>query len=305
MSMESKFPNFFIIGAAKSGTTGLFDVLQQHPQIFVPYLKEPRFFSDDEKYQLGQDWYSETYFNHSEGFKARGEATPHYLYWGDKTSSRILKLPDAKKIKIIAIFRDPVKRAYSQYWMQVHRGVEPNSFEEALQKEDQYLEVHHDSLERSGSLQYAYFHGGCYASLLKPYLERFSGDNIGIFLLEDLKNDFSNTMLKVCHLLEIDDQFEFQPKASNQAFKPRSMRIQYYLHNPSGDIYQAARSLVKKTSPSFQYKLRQKILGLNTRPAQNPPMLPETEANLRLRFRPEVEKLEAILNRSLDHWKVK
>lgn len=303
--MQINLPNFFIIGAAKSGTTGLFDVLLQHPQIYVPYLKETRFFSDDEKYQLGLEWYCQTYFNQSGKFKARGEATPHYLYWGDKTSSRLLKMTNSNKIKIIAIFRDPVKRAYSQYWMQVHRGVEPLSFEEALKIEDQNLRENQVRLEKSGSLQYGYFHGGCYASLLKPYLERFDWNNTGFFLLDDIKNNFSTTMVKICQLLEVDEHFAFKPSVSNQAFVPRSKRIHHYLNNPSGVVYQTIRYFIRKTPPSFQYRFRQKFLGLNTKPSQNPPLDNKTETNLRLRFQPEVEKLEVILDRNLDHWKVK
>jgi Sulfotransferase family len=72
-------PNLFIIGAAKAGTTALYDYLAQHPQVFLSPDKEPMYFSRDEYYARGPDWYEHLYFRGAENYPVRAEAPPHYL----------------------------------------------------------------------------------------------------------------------------------------------------------------------------------------------------------------------------------
>ena len=118
MASVNLLPNFLIIGAAKSGTTALYDLLKQHPQVYLPFDKEPLFFSRDDYFAQGAEWYAERYFKEGESFRARGEATPHYLYWAEKVAPRIARTFGGRPPKFIAIFRDPVQRAYSWYWKQ-------------------------------------------------------------------------------------------------------------------------------------------------------------------------------------------
>ena len=56
-------PNFMCIGASKSGTTSLYDILKQHSQIFIPYSKEPHFFDMPKVYSNGLEWYKNTYYS--------------------------------------------------------------------------------------------------------------------------------------------------------------------------------------------------------------------------------------------------
>ena len=85
----SKLPNFFIIGAPKAGTTSLFNILETHPQVYGSSVKETGFFSKDDRYNKGLIWYQETFFQESQGFPVRMEATPTYLTWSEKTAHRI------------------------------------------------------------------------------------------------------------------------------------------------------------------------------------------------------------------------
>src|SRR6476659_4636931 len=62
MNKLENAPNFFIIGAAKAGTTTLYDLLDQHPQVYLPFDKEPAFFCDDDYFRNGIDWYLQTFF---------------------------------------------------------------------------------------------------------------------------------------------------------------------------------------------------------------------------------------------------
>lgn len=297
-------PNFFIIGAAKSGTTAFYDVLNQHPQVYLPYQKEPNFFSNETNYSKGLGWYCKTYFQDAGKYPCRGEASPQYLNWGEKVSERLLLLNKSHEIKIIVIFRDPVARAYSHYWMLVNRELEKLSFEEALKAEEERLSLHHTELEDNGSLRYGYFRGGMYASLLQPYLRRFPRKNFHFILQDDMKNDFSGMMNNVCIFLGIDPGHPFQPMVSNTAYMARNHKLHHFLHHPSGPVFKAMRNVIKKLPHEFQYRLRRKIVALNMKPAKNPPLDPGLEADLRKRYLDEIGQLESIIGRNLDHWKV-
>ena len=77
--MENSLPNFLCIGAQKSGTTTLYDILKQHPHIFLPDKKELHFFDIESKYQKGVKYYS-SYFQGSNSYLSVGEITPIYIY---------------------------------------------------------------------------------------------------------------------------------------------------------------------------------------------------------------------------------
>lgn len=303
ISETTKLPNFFIIGAAKSGTTALFDLLAQHPQVYVPYVKEPTFFNNDGNYSKGLEWYKKTYFNHANKFPARGEATPHYLYWGEKVASRFQQIYKPTEVKFIVIFRDPVKRAYSQYWMDTHRGIESLSFKDALNSEDQRLKDMFLDLERDGLLKYGYYKGGCYATLLQPYLLRFPIDQFHFLLQEDLNLNFSSSMAHLAEFIGIQKNFFFKPVLSNPAYVPRSKRLQNFLLYRSVNLKKIYRRLVHFLPESSRYRLRTKIIQVNRRQQSNPSMDSEVEQVLRKRFKGEIIKLESIIDRDLSDWR--
>jgi len=123
-------PNFFILGSAKSGTSTLYSELIKHPNIFLAANKEPMFFSSDEKYEKGINWYLDNFFKASGRKRVRGEATPHYLYWADKVAPRMSEHFEEDKVHFAVILRNPVERAYSWYWNMIREGNEKKDFEQ-------------------------------------------------------------------------------------------------------------------------------------------------------------------------------
>lgn len=102
-----------IIGAAKAGTTSLFQYLCQHPNIVSPNTKELKYFRMSRQ-KNGLKWYLSNFpLKNEKKKKLTFEATPTYLYKGQKSAKPIAKL--WPEIKCIAILRDPVKRAFSQW----------------------------------------------------------------------------------------------------------------------------------------------------------------------------------------------
>jgi len=298
----SELPNFYIIGAAKSGTTALFDILAQHPQVFVPFVKEPTFFNNDANYSKGLEWYKKTYFKNANKFPARGEATPHYLYWGEKVASRFQQIYKQNEVKFIVIFRDPIKRAYSQYWMDIHRGIESLSFKDALKAEEQRLLDKHKDLEQNGLLKYGYFKGGCYATLLEPYLQRFPREQFHFLLQDDLHRNFSKAMEQLTDFLGIQKNFAFYPVESNLAYIPRNLKLHNFLLYKAGPYKKVYRKLIHFLPESSRYRIRTKLIQINRRQQSNPTMDPDDEKNLRNRFIVEIKRLETIMNRDLSEW---
>ena len=143
---QIKLPNFIVIGAPKSGTTSLFYYLGQHPDIYLPVRKELHFFSYEElsKRNHGPGDAEivgnlcatyEQYVAHYRDVKterAIGEVSPSYLYYS-ASAERIYSMLGS--IKIIAILRNPIDKAYSQYMHLKRDGREDLDFTHALREE--------------------------------------------------------------------------------------------------------------------------------------------------------------------------
>ena len=139
-------PNFLVIGAAKAGTNALFHYLRQHHQVYMSPWKEPKFFAFESRDELTfraangreapvnatvildrQEY--EQLFDGARGELALGEASPHYLYV-EKAPARIKAL--VPEMKLIAVLRNPVDRAFSSYLHLVRDALEPLDFGTAL-----------------------------------------------------------------------------------------------------------------------------------------------------------------------------
>lgn len=297
MVCDERLPNFFVIGVSKSGTTSLYEILEQHPQVYLSTVKEPAFFSNDERYEKGLDWYLETQFPKAQGFPARGELTPRYLYWGSKVAPRIKEVcGDAPRF--IAIFREPVSRAYSQYWQAMRLGIEDLSFEDALAAEDQRLRDNPDRFNYHGQVGWLYYRMGLYAEQLKPYFEIFPRESFLFFLMEDLRDDFKGTVRKMFQFLQIDPSVEITELQSNAAAMPRSQSLNHLLRNPS----RTKKSWSWLIPYSWRRAIWSSLNRANLKPFDYPPMNPATKAMLYEKYRPSIRQLESILQRDLSHW---
>jgi len=293
----NNLPNSFIIGAAKSGTTSLFEIIAEHPAVFASKKKELNFFSNDERYEKGVDWY-QTHFSESAAFPVRLEASPAYLAWSEKTAPRIKELYGERPIKIIAIFRNPVTRAYSNYWHRVRMGHEKLSFDEAIDREDQRLKDNWEKLYRTGNPLYGYIRGGRYASRLKPFLDLFPRKDFFFLLQDDLQNDFETSIKKLFGFLGINPQVSAQPVVRNDSTIPRNKG----LHDVYGKFKQTStwqnrmRNFIPKAVRAWvRYKLVVK-------PFHYPAMDNGIKTRLTAKFADEVAQLELILGRDLSRW---
>jgi hypothetical protein len=169
-------PQFLILGAQRSGTTTLYKWIMQHPQILPGTEKEIHFF--DRNFQNGVSWYRLHFPTRRKlgSDRITGEATPYYLFH-PRAPERIRRvLPD---VKMIALLRNPVERAVSHYFHEVHVGREDQPIEEALRIEESRLQPELEKMQKDESYfseihhRKSYKTRGLYAEQLKRYFDLF------------------------------------------------------------------------------------------------------------------------------------
>ena len=195
-------PDYMIIGAQKSGTTTLFDLLSQHPDIRNPANKEMHYFDNRDIFSLRE--YRSMYPISRD--KLTGEATPIYLYYPG-VPERIKSVFPA--CKFIAILRNPVYRAYSHYQMRVRRGKEPLSFEEAIAAEEQRLTQAKEELARAphrhndGLLAHSYVDRGVYCRQLENWYSIFDRRQLHVISYEHFISQPLREYGRLCDFLGI------------------------------------------------------------------------------------------------------
>lgn len=178
--------DFIIIGAQKSGTTSLYRYLEAHPKIYMPPDKEAPFFSESEQLAKGWDWYLNEYFKGAPGDTLWGKVTPQYMAVSQVPARIKAQIPS---VKLIAILRNPIDRAFSHYRMVVRRGTEQRSFEGAV---EQLLSpsTARAACELQGSPEDEtpfYLVWGEYGRILGNYLQYFPLDQLKVVFLDDLE----------------------------------------------------------------------------------------------------------------------
>ncbi len=283
------FPNLFIVGAAKAGTTSLYAYLKQHPQIYMSPVKEPHFFSRvnprrEQRHIVQAIREREAYlalFEGAEGYPVAGEASPSYL-WDKEAPYRIREaVPDAR---IVILLRDPIDRAYSHYLMDVREGIQALPFYEALVKDYQ-------SREKGWGISHLYVELGLYYEQVKRYIETFEKDRLLILMFEDLRRDPRMVVRKVIDFLDLDaeplDRLDTN-RAFNQYAAPRSLLSLRIMRSP------LIRSLARVAMPrSVRGYIRDNLL---LKRGPKPPLDEEARRFLREIYEPDVRELEKLLD---------
>jgi len=297
--MAEKKPNFIVIGAMKAATTSLYTYLKQHPDIFMPKVKEPMFFNNfnqNKDYKLLgrkgnkittlKEYFS--LFSDVENESAIGEASPAYIY--NENAPQLIKehLPD---VKIIAILRQPVERAYSNYLHTKRADRENlNSFEQAIEIETQRIEDNWSPL-------YHYIEKGYYSVQLKRYYNIFPKENIKVYLFEDVVKNPKETLKDIFKFLNIDENIEVDTsKKSNVSGTPKGVmgyilkKMRYYNLMP--------KFAISDCLPTFLVKLLFKSVYTKTEKLNS-----DLRKELTSRFyKEEIKNLEKLIDKDLSSW---
>lgn len=295
-------PNFFVIGAAKTGTSSLYSYLAQHPQIFMSRIKEPEYFFADSRPGSGRGpgdlqhspprctW--EQYlalFDCVSSQIAIGESSTSYLRGGEKTAVQIHSV--APNARLIAILRQPADRAYSNYIHLRREGSEPfDSFPEALLEEE---------VRRAQGWApiWSYRHDGFYHDNLEAFYRHFGADRIKVFLYDDWKDPASMMKDAFVHL-GVDSSFA--PKLTLQHNRGGLHRHPWLGREPPRRIRRVLRPFIPRRFRDWMWMILEEMRRRDL--DAPPPLDPGLRRKLTEEYRNDIIKTATLIGRDLSAW---
>jgi len=273
-----KWPNLFIVGAGKSGTTSLHHYLKDVPDIYLSPVKEPDYFS---KSKISEEKYHEL-FKNAKDEKIIGESSTSYFTDPEVPHLIYEKVPDAH---ILISLRNPIDKIYSRYLMLKEDGVFQTSFHEHVKDQQKYIKT-----KKKKGIQF-----GLYYDDVKRYLDVFGKDQVKIIIFEEWVKDPKPTLNEILKFLGVSTTLDnFKTVIYNPYVK--------YQGKTAERIYK--NSLVRKIAQIFlslTYRefLKQKFLITRY---SKPTMDEKDREELKKFFYDDVQKLQTLLGRELP-WK--
>ena len=310
-------PNFFLVGAAKAGTTSLYNYLAQHPKIFMSPIKEPHFLADEiraenfaddhrEKIALWQaalqeylqgtmserfpsgpvaDWQDYLkLFRGAGDCGTIGEASPCYLWSKTAPRNMAARFPGAK---IIMVLRNPVDRAFAQHLHTLSVAKAPMSFRE-----------HVDMALASTSTKigefYPFLEFGFYGQQLRRYYDWFPRERVRVFLYETYLRDPGSLLREIFRFLNVDETFV--PDMSERHMEsrvPRWFGVNQWLRR-SG-LWQSAN---RRLGADLRRTLRPMVF----RPRAGMALDPADQARMVELYRADIMDLASLVGKDLSSW---
>jgi hypothetical protein len=300
---DKPFPRFFVVGPQKCGTTTIYGLLRQHPDIFLPQQKETHFFFwngrepnfvDYGAREINQnsvtelDAYQRLFA--SAGKRVCGEVCPTYLYAPAGAGEIHRAAPNAK---IVTILRNPIARSFSAYrFMQMIGSEKARSFEEALALEDDHRRDNWQTMSH-------YVSGSLYAPQLARYYDTFDPANILAIDFEDLKRDPIEVTDRILAFIGLPPlPATATVTQTNKTVPVKSGLVRELLVHHRGGISVLGKMLPKH----YRSRMRDKILSLFAAPDET--LKPDTVAQLAGIFRADVSRVERLTGLDLAHWKI-
>ena len=284
-------PNFFIVGAPKSGTTNISYYLMQHPQVFMPENLEPYYFA---RLDIPQNYEREiisnekkylNLFKNTKNCRAIGESSPVYLYCPHSALEIKNRFPNSK---IIISLRNPIEIAYSEYFSLKFMGFDKNrSFNELLDSSKEQLdqnEFHIDNL----------LEAGFYSKHIKRFQKIFSKNQIKIIIFEEYIKNTIPTINSILSFLDIDKSIAFKTAPKGAYKVPRNFASQKLMNNST--FRKAAKFIIPTVA---RQKIGERFL---VKESSRPALKQNERQQLMEIYQDDVENLDKLLGRRLP-WK--
>ncbi|GLB48137.1 sulfotransferase family protein [Neptunitalea lumnitzerae] len=290
-------PDFLIIGAAKCGTTSMADYLAQHSKVFIPKIKECRFFSGmtpDFKgpgdYVVNQEMITEIgdYVNQFSGQEQKflGDASVDYLYYYKNTIANIYKYyPKDKLPKLIISLRNPVNRTFSMYAHLKRDLRETLSLPDAIAAEKEREEAHWEWV-------WQYTAASLYCKQVQYFLEHYDADKIYISIYEDFVKDTEQGMKGIFEFLELDVEYINTEKILNPSGEAKNKTLQRLIVN-KGPVVASIKKLIPQGLKDYFVAKNLKSFRITE----------DDIALLQPIFKEDIAQLEKLLNKELIDWK--
>ncbi|MEC7646426.1 MAG: sulfotransferase [Bacteroidota bacterium] len=300
--MNSKLPNFLIVGAAKCGTSSLHNYLNQHPDIFMPSynnlgmkVKEPRFLIKDlVKHRLPHGvWSFEEYqslFMDVKKERLVGESTVLYLYYYEHAIKNI-KHYLGKDVKIIIMLRNPIDRAYSAYSFASRTHQENQPFKEALLNS----KIRFDNDETSSPM-ILYKELGLYHKMVKAYMQNFK--DVHFIIYDDFIRQTDLEVKRVFDFLNVDQKIHINTnKIINAGGKKWDSKVMKNLLMGEGYVKKFLRVFMPKKTGVF---IKEKLTNVFTSKADK--LHVSIKKELLDYYKHYMQLLEWLINKDLSQW---
>ncbi len=280
------------IGAEKAGTTTLYSLFQEHPEVVVSLEKETGFFYNDELFEKGLNWYIGNFFPDIDEQGCMFEADPNYCYF-DKCLRRLRQcIPNAR---IIFILRHPVERAFSQYLMMKKWGLELLDFEQACAVEPTRI--------LKGDWQkghFGYVDRSDYLPQVKKILSIFPRNQVYFIEFNTFIKNQQLEYNKLLKWLGLNSCETYVEKHANKSSSPRIKFLSQLIHHPR---YRKSRQWIARLigqKGALRVKAAlEKVLHTNKKSEK---VSPEFYHYLWQRFAKDVKEIEVLTGLDLSSW---
>lgn len=307
MSTRESRPDAIIVGAPKAGTSALHAALARHPQVHASPVKEPKYYlctdAPPPAYRgpgdahSAQEWvwrrrdYEALFAGAPEG-TVRLESTPFYLYQRHARARIAEELPE---VKLVAVVRDPIDRAYSN-WMHLWvDGLEPEAdFRTAWRAEDRRVEA-------GWAPFWHYRRLGRYGEQLADLFGRVERDRVLVLRYRQLVEEPARTLDRVAAFLGIaEGQVGAVPADNSRGFVEPGLRTAAL-----GRVVRAGAWAGSYVRPEVWRRASRPLVGLLQRggPEQRPQLSPEARTALVDDIADDIEVLESLLGESFADWR--
>lgn len=297
-------PNFFIVGGPKCGTTAMHNYLQTHPQIFVPELiKEPHHFSPE-------FWSLDAFSSREKYLKLFQEANEQHLAIGESSTGYIISDVALERIrefnpksKIVLMLRNPVEMADSLYGEMRYAWVETcNDFEAAWGMQEERRRLGPPRIATPTDLRLQYSRCCSVGSHYQKALKVFAPEQVKVILLDDLHRDTRGVYLELLEFLGVPDDGRVEFPAVNVRKQHKFPALMKFFMKPPEPFY-TWKKWVRNQLGLQSSGWGTWLISYFAQPIKKSPLRLEFAEELYRHFTPEVEILEQLLHRRLDHWK--
>lgn len=301
-------PDFLIIGAGKCGTTSLFMYLKQHPEIFIPGVKEPNFYGYENRTpkDFGEGLASSTHYRESvTSFSAyidlfkdalpgqlKGEMSNTYMYHEQAPERIKYYNPD---MKLIAILRQPAGRLYSRFLHLARESRLPSdSFSDCMNRSSIWW-------KRNDLIKEGYYYKN-----LKPYFELFPRENIRIYLYEELNEQAPAVLRDIFQYLDVDP--DFQPDLGTRFNQSGIVKNKFLnrIYGQKGFLSTSLKTLFPRSiveslkGNAYIQRIINELRGKNlAKPKPDPAILNWLTQEV---YADDIKQLQELIGRDLSHW---
>lgn len=299
--MSGRRPDFFIVGAPKSGTTAMYEYLRQHPDLYMPERKELRFFGSDleirDRHRLSTAEYL-AYFAEGDGARRVGTAYVWYLF--SQAAAREIS-EFAPGAGIIAMLRNPVDMLHALHGEHLSNGNEDLAdFTEALDAEPDRRQGRRIPPRAHLPAGLLYSRVPRYTEQLTRFADACGRENVHVIIFDDFVTDTALAYHDALRFLGVrDDVRPMRFEVVNASKRTRSERLRHLLARPP----ELPRRMIRRVLPArVRRGLHERATRLNFTGHTRPAMPEATRERLRAGFADEVQRLSAFLDRDLTHW---